>query len=144
MGLWDDGGARELRRRLTKVSPRSIPKSNSKSEVMAWACWVPPVTHLHKHPLALNIILILFQGKDEEEVQALEEEGWKPRLGHSAQRLLQGKSPCDPRSRAKTCVRPAASMGKSLLSGCRVLSCETQAIMGPPTWLRMLSLYSIY
>lgn len=71
--------------------------------------WSPPLTHLHKHPLNLNITLkklVLFQRKDKEEVKALQEQGWKARLNNSAQRLLQGKHRRDPRPQSPQSTPP--------------------------------------
>lgn len=87
----------------------------------------PPPTHLHKHPLNLNITLkklILFQRKDKEEVKALEEQGWEPRFSNSAQRLLQRKSRRDPgpQSQTEPGSRPrlASSAKMGILAGTEV------------------------
>lgn len=75
-----------------------------RSLVLAQEVQPSPPTHLHKHPLNLNITLrklILFQRKDKEQVEALEEQGWEPRLSDSAQRLLQGKFRRDQGCRAQ-------------------------------------------
>lgn len=69
--------------------------SEEQSTALAQRSSTPPLTHLHKHPLNLKIILkrlIFFQRKDKKEIEALQKQGWEPRFSNSAQCLLQRKS----------------------------------------------------
>lgn len=61
----------------------------------------------------MNIVLrmlMLFQRKDEEEVQTLQEQGWEPRRSNSAQHLLQGTS--------RVVTEATTAPGQATLSAC--------------------------
>lgn len=89
-------------RRVPEESGRSVCERQSVASAQSSA----RLTHLHKHPLDLHIVLqklVLVRRKDKEEVQTLQEQGREPGLSHSGQRLLRGKSSGE---RAEAQVRP--------------------------------------